>query len=378
MKKVGLLLLIVMCTSLVYAQGFGNDDPTLPHIIARTPSSCLCSLVNASFNETYLGGIFWKRDGSNSPSTGNWTIGQQYTLFTNTVAAFDNYPTRITLDGDEIQFTISGVLNKYIFDAEALGLRVPISPQDATVNDTLDIGGTFGFIFRHIWARTLFVTNATLASGKICNATACFTLTELNTTGSGSGGGSSDNATVEQFDKVLRSPLTETGTVALNNENMSYFVYVGRVLKNVTVKNIAFHVTTAGVDPDGVWWTGIFSSQSAPNRTAQTLTRLANLSCGQASGDCDAWNTAGVKRAPISYNVTAGTYLWAGISMGTSDPVKPVVAGLARDWYEGYVFTNISNEYYYGSAVLRNNFTTNFVNGNSTGTVVPILRVELN
>ena len=79
---------------------------------------------------------------------------------------------------------------------------------------------------------------------------------------------------------------------------------------------------------------GLFSTPSAPNKSAQTLTKIV------ATGTVDALTATGVKRNTTSFaqNVDAGTHLWAAIrtAMATT---QPTTYGLEADMSQGHVLT---------------------------------------
>src|SRR2546428_5661404 len=87
----------------------------------------------------------------------------------------------------------------------------------------------------------------------------------------------------------------------------AYYVYLGRLAKGLTVKFVEFHVTTLGAGAQTAE-VGLFSTPSAPNKSAQTLTKIV------ATGTLDSLTAGtGVKRNTASFaqNVDAGTHLWA-------------------------------------------------------------------
>jgi hypothetical protein len=113
----------------------------------------------------------------------------------------------------------------------------------------------------------------------------------------------------------------------------AYFVYVGRMVRDVTVKFVEFHVTTVGAGGQTAE-VGLFSTANPPNKSAQTLTKIA------ANGTLDSLTTTGMKRSTVALNqvVPANTHLWLALrtAMVTT---QPTCVGLAGDMSEGHVLT---------------------------------------
>src|SRR2546427_5658673 len=131
--------------------------------------------------------------------------------------------------------------------------------------------------------------------------------------------------------------ISELSPVALGTflliSGTAYYVYLGRLAKGLTVKFVEFHVTTLGAGAQTAE-VGLFSTPSAPNKSAQTLTKIV------ATGTVDSLTTTGVKRNTASFaqNVDAGTHLWAAIrtAMATT---QPTCSGLTGDMSQGNVLT---------------------------------------
>jgi hypothetical protein len=136
-----------------------------------------------------------------------------------------------------------------------------------------------------------------------------------------------------QSQRVLMSPLNRSGAAKLLVTNTGYFVYVGRVRQAITVARVEFHVTTIGAGAQTAE-VGLFSTTNAPNKTAQSLTKIV------ATSTVDSLITTGVKRNTSSFAqaVAAGTHLWAGIrtAMATT---QPTIEGLNFDMAQGQIMT---------------------------------------
>lgn len=114
---------------------------------------------------------------------------------------------------------------------------------------------------------------------------------------------------------------------------VAYFVYLGRIVSAITPKFVEFHVSTIGAGAQTAE-TGFFSSPSAPNKTAQSLTKLIT------TATLDALTSTGVKRntAAFSTSIPSGTHLWAGIrtAMATT---QPTIWGIGLDMAQGQVLS---------------------------------------
>lgn len=105
----------------------------------------------------------------------------------------------------------------------------------------------------------------------------------------------------------------------------SYYVYVGRTSRPYTAAFVEFQVSTVGAGAQTAE-VGLFSSPLAPNKTGQTLTKLA------ATGTLDTLTSGtGVKRntASLAASIPGGTHLWAAIrtAMATTQPTCTALFG---------------------------------------------------
>lgn len=131
---------------------------------------------------------------------------------------------------------------------------------------------------------------------------------------------------------VVRSQLP-TITAAVTVGAVAYFVYLGRTRRRLTAQKVLFHVSTAGASTQ-VGEVGLFSSPTAPNRAAQTLTKIC------ASGTLDDLTAAGVKGNTTAFaqDVDAGTELWAGYRVDMAS-TEPAVFGLTNDLSCGQILS---------------------------------------
>ena len=137
------------------------------------------------------------------------------------------------------------------------------------------------------------------------------------------------------FQRVFRSDLSAHGNLHtfVTISGTAYYVYIGRVVQDITVKFVEFHITGAGAGTD-TKEVGLFSTPNAPSKSAQTLTKIA------ATGTVDSGTTTGVKRNTTSFAqlVSKGTHLWAAarFALGTT---QPTCAGIAGDMTQGQILT---------------------------------------
>lgn len=139
-------------------------------------------------------------------------------------------------------------------------------------------------------------------------------------------------APVTANELVLRSKLptiagaTTTGATA-------YFVYMGKTTRRISPQKVLFHVSTAGAGTQDIGTVGVFSSPTAPNRAAQTLTCLMTGTIGDLTGTGVLGNSTA-----FSTNVSAGIHMWAGyvVDMQTTEPT---VVGLTQDHSNGEILS---------------------------------------
>ena len=133
--------------------------------------------------------------------------------------------------------------------------------------------------------------------------------------------------------RVFQSCLGSGGAGFLLISGVGYWVYLGRTKKAITPKYVEFHVSTIGAGTV-VAEVGFFSTPAAPNKAAQSLTKLVS------TGTVDALTSTGVKRntSAFSTSIPAGTHLWAGIrtAMGTT---QPTIWALAPDMAQGQILS---------------------------------------
>lgn len=167
--------------------------------------------------------------------------------------------------------------------------------------------------------------------------------------------------------RVLRSmlPPVAPGTF-LTVSGTAYYLYIGRIVRAITVAFCEFHVTTiaAGAQTAEI---GLFSSSNAPNKSGQTLTKLV------ATGTVDSTTTTGVKRNTASFAqaVSAGTHLWAGVRFAMAT-TQPTCSGVAGDMSQGHVLTTTG-----GAALTGLSTAVGTIPAIGTATVAPDVRVTL-
>ena len=146
----------------------------------------------------------------------------------------------------------------------------------------------------------------------------------------------------------------------------AYYVYVGRMVQDVTVKFVEFHITGAGAGTD-TKEVGLFSTPSAPNKSGQTLTKIA------ATGTVDSGTTTGFKRNTAAFNqlVPAGTHLWAALRCALAT-TQPTCAGLSGDMGGGTYLTTTG-----GGALTGVTTAAGALVAAGTTTVCPELHVTL-
>lgn len=166
--------------------------------------------------------------------------------------------------------------------------------------------------------------------------------------------------------RVLRSPLSAHGGIHtfVTITGTAYYVYVGRVVQDYTPKFVEFHITTAGAGTD-TKEVGLFSTPSAPNKSAQTLTKIV------ATGTVDSGVSTGMKRntAAFATLVTKGTHLWAAIRTALAT-TQPTIGGLAGDNSQGLVLTTTG-----GGALTGLTTAAGTIIAIATGTTAPDCQV---
>lgn len=147
----------------------------------------------------------------------------------------------------------------------------------------------------------------------------------------------------------------------------AYYIYVGRIVKNITVLFAEFHVTTAGAGTQTAE-IGLFSTPSPPNKSTQTLTKIAT------TGTVDSVLTTGVKRNTASFaqGINAGTHLWAAIRFAMAT-TQPTCAGLAADMSQAHILTTTG-----GGTLTGLTSASGTIPAIATATVAPDVRVTLN
>lgn len=137
---------------------------------------------------------------------------------------------------------------------------------------------------------------------------------------------------IRQQENFFRSPLPQAAGSMFLESGYGYFVYIGQFLEAIMLNYINIHVSTAGAGSQTAE-VGLFSTPLEPNRTGQTLTRLA------ATSGMTAMTAAGYHRnsTPLAYTPTVGVPVWAAIRtvMGTT---RVLVRGLSFEMGQGAAF----------------------------------------
>lgn len=139
---------------------------------------------------------------------------------------------------------------------------------------------------------------------------------------------------VAQASDFILSSRLPTIAGAVTVEDTAYFVYLGTLKKSITALKIFFHVSAGGTGAQTAAECGLFSSPTAPNRAAQTLTKIvATGTLGDLTGTGVLGNTTS-----FAQDIAAGTHLWAGLrtAMATNEPT---VFGLTADMSHGRILS---------------------------------------
>lgn len=174
-------------------------------------------------------------------------------------------------------------------------------------------------------------------------------------------------AEIAQGQRVLKSDVGRAAVATfLTISGTAYYVYVGRIVREVTVAFCEFHVTTAGAGAQTAE-IGLFSSTNPPSKSGQTLTKIV------ATGTVDAVTATGVKRNTTTFaqSIPAGTHLWAAIRFAMAT-TQPTCAGLAQDMSQGHIHTTTG-----GGALTGLSTAAGTIPAIGTATVAPDVRVTL-
>jgi len=167
--------------------------------------------------------------------------------------------------------------------------------------------------------------------------------------------------------RVLQSSLSPVAVgTFVTISGTAYYLYLGRMARDITVTFAEFHVTTAGAGAQTAE-IGLFSTTNPPNKSAQTLTTIV------ATGTVDSVTATGVKRNTSSFAqlISAGTHLWAGIRFAMAT-TQPTCAGRAGDMRQGHVLTTTG-----GGALTGLSTASGTIPAIATATVTPDVRVVL-
>lgn len=141
---------------------------------------------------------------------------------------------------------------------------------------------------------------------------------------------------------IAMSRLRGFGTTGISATNQqSYFVYVGYWPAGVVFKYVEFWPSAAGNAAMTVE-VGLFSSTSAPNKAAQTLTKIE---AGSVSTPLDA-NIANRNTIAFTTTLAQGTFLWCGFrrdNAGTNPTLRAI--GIDMEQGHGLVITGASTTF---------------------------------
>jgi len=164
-------------------------------------------------------------------------------------------------------------------------------------------------------------------------------------------------------------PVATAGTEdLLNVSGTAYCVYIGRVAQAITVAFVEFLITVVGAGTN-TGEVGLFSSPGPPNKTAQTLTKIA------ATGTINVMTALGVCRntSSLAQVVPAGTFLWAVCRLAPTT-TQPRMAGLYADFGQGHIQTLAGASALTGITTLA---STILATAATTLAVCPDLRVTM-
>lgn len=168
--------------------------------------------------------------------------------------------------------------------------------------------------------------------------------------------------------RILQSDCSRVAVASfLAISGTAYYIYVGRIARDIVVTFIEFYVhTTAGAGAQTAE-VGLFSTTNPPNKSGQTLTKIV------ATGTVDSVTTTGMKRNTTTFaqTIPAGTHLWAAarFAMATT---QPTCMGLAGDRSTGRILTTTG-----GGALTGLSTASGTIPAIATATVAPDLTVML-
>ena len=178
------------------------------------------------------------------------------------------------------------------------------------------------------------------------------------------------NVEADQTQRIYRSALPTHSFAAVGGfitiSGTAYYVYIGRTGQSITAAFVELHVTTAGAGAQTAE-IGLFSTPTAPGKSAQTLTKIV------ATGTVDSLTATGAKRNTTNFAqlVPANTHLWAAFrtAMATT---QPTCYGLESDISQGHVLTTTG-----GGALTGLTTASGALVAIGTNMIAPDLRVTL-
>ncbi len=137
----------------------------------------------------------------------------------------------------------------------------------------------------------------------------------------------------DESQRIFQPSCNGVSGTFLTISGTAYYVYIGRAAVDVTIKFLELQVTTAGAGSQTAEF-GLFTSPAPPNKSAQTLTKLA------ATGTVGSLTATGVVRNTSSFAqlVPAGSHLWAAVRFAMAT-TQPTLMALGGDMNQGHILT---------------------------------------
>ena len=238
---------------------------------------------------------------------------------------------------------IPSVSNKYVTDADArnTNARTPSAHSHAEseiTNLVTDLGNKEVTANKGAASGYASLNGSTKVVEDPANATATPTASKIPIADASGNLDGWQNSVLDDSSsqRVFMSCLAPGGAGFLLISGTGYWVYLGRTKRAITPTRVEFHVSTIGAGAQTAE-VGFFSTPAAPNKAAQSVTKLVS------TGTVDALTSTGVKRntAAFATSIPAGTHLWAGIrtAMATT---QPTIWGIGVDMAQGQILVKTS------------------------------------
>jgi hypothetical protein len=126
--------------------------------------------------------------------------------------------------------------------------------------------------------------------------------------------------------RSFRTQLPNIGNM-LTTSGRAYFTYLGLTTREVALARIAYYITTIADTGTQTAEVGYFSTPLAPNRAAQTLTKIAaTAALGLTS--------LKTQQTPLAATIPAGTHLWTAYR-GALATTQPTFRGVGYELLDG-------------------------------------------